>query len=446
MKSPYEERQFHIAEALRERRSGRRGFSSVYLVIIMSSLLALILVLIEAAAGFAAGSIAENYCLISGRSVLSEFQPRLYDRYGILALRADENRLSKLAGFYLGEAADMSAGLVNIVPDSISADSSSYRADDLRLFEDQIAEISKYIVVKNALDAAGISSLIEDIVSGKAAESYDASDTLDELDELSKAPKTPADGSPEEGPDAEKQKREQARKLRNQYKNAFRSYGRPDGNGMLERLADYVAGDMFCVEYAMRMFSNRYSMFTDTVLRYESEYLLFGGSTDAVNERAMRSALFIFRFTINLAGILSDPAEMARINSEAATVYFLLPTSLVVAVLTAVRAARLSAEHLNMLLAGEKVPILKGVDFGTYADYLRLFLYTVPKDTLLRRMMNVMEQNVAEEDGADFSFRSYCYGFELSAEFNKATHLPDFMGINGRRGRVVQKHAYLQTW
>lgn len=421
-------------------RNGRKGFSSVYLVIIMSSLMVLVLVLIEAAAGFAAGSIAESYCLLAGRSVLSEFQPELYDRYGILALRSDGGRLSKLARFYMDEAAGMSAGLVNISADTVTADPSGYRADDLAQLEAQIAEISKYMTARTVLEGTGMIDLIEGVLSGKAAEGYDASDTIDELDDLSKAPKeVPPEGESEQS----KEKRAQARKLRSKYKNSFRTYGRPNGDGMIERLGGYVRDDMFCVQYAMRVCSNRADMLGNTALAYESEYLLFGGRSDDVNERAMKAALFIFRFTVNIAGILRDPAEMSRINSEAASVFFLLPTPLVVAVLTAVRAAQLSHDQLALLLAGEKVPIIKGTNFGSYEDYLRLFLHTVPKDTLLLRLMNVMEQNITEEDGADFSFDTYCCGFVLTAEFTKETHLPDILGINGRRGRVVQRHAYL---
>jgi hypothetical protein len=418
----------------------RGGFSSVYLVVILSAFMALVLAVIEAAAGFAAGSIAENQCLIAGRSVLSEYQPQLYDRYGVLAMRSDEHRLSDLTMFYLTQAQIMSTGLVKISPVSVEADSSAFSGEDISQLEDQIVQISGYMAVKSALDETGLSKLIEDIISGKAAENYDGEGVEEELDELAKKPEKEPDDPEEAGSFIERRK--QAVELRRSYRNAFRTYGRPKKGNMVERLAGYVKDDLFAVNYSMRVCSNRAAPMSDTVLRYESEYLLFGGRSDPVNEKAMKTALFAFRFAVDLAGILSDSAEMASIHAAALS-FFLLPEPLVVAVLVAVRAARLASQQTDAILAGESVPIVSGLKFGKYEDYLALFLCSVPKSVLLSRLMTLMEQNVQIEDKADFSFAEYCYGYELRAEFSKRTHLPDFLGITRRKSVIEQVHGYV---
>ena len=64
-----------------------------------------------------------------------------------------------------------------------------------------------------------------------------------------------------------------------------------------------------------------------------------------------------------------------------------------------------------------------------------------PEQTRLARLMDVMQVNTAYMDGAAFSFRDYCYGFTLSATFEKRSVLPQVSG-GSRNGTVVQIHAY----
>ena len=64
------------------------GFSSIYVLLCLSSLVLFLLCVCELCSGYAAGSICENVCLVAGKSVLSEYQPDLQRRYGVFAVTA----------------------------------------------------------------------------------------------------------------------------------------------------------------------------------------------------------------------------------------------------------------------------------------------------------------------------------------------------------------------
>ena len=98
------------------------------------------------------------------------------------------------------------------------------------------------------------------------------------------------------------------------------------------------------------------------------------------------------------------------------------------------------------MCGGGCVEIIRGFTigsrrFGTYRDYAVLLLMLLPEQTRIARLMDIMQINAAYMDGASFAFRDYCYGFTLSAQFEKRSILPQISG-DSRRGCVVQIHAY----
>ena len=77
------------------------GFSSIYVLLCLSSLVLFLLCVCELCSGYAAGSICENVCLVAGKSVLSEYQPDLQRRYGVFAVTAFPQKLEPLNAFYI---------------------------------------------------------------------------------------------------------------------------------------------------------------------------------------------------------------------------------------------------------------------------------------------------------------------------------------------------------
>lgn len=138
-------------------------------------------------------------------------------------------------------------------------------------------------------------------------------------------------------------------------------------------------------------------------LRCELEILQ--DPSDAANRKALKMSLFALRFAVNEAKNVSETGELV--------------------VTTAVSAAQALAE-VRTLLAGGKVDKL-GLDM-----YQRLLLALLPRNEKLARLMDIMELNIRFVDGANFSFRNYAYGFELTAEF----------ALKKRLGDVTQTHIY----
>ncbi len=106
-----------------------KGYTSVFLVIIVLSVVMTCLVMVEVSAGFAARSIGENVCAVAGRSVLSEFQKDLFRRYRLFAVRKSEYFLQSKASFYINGSLEAERGLVRIQADCITVDTSEYEFD-----------------------------------------------------------------------------------------------------------------------------------------------------------------------------------------------------------------------------------------------------------------------------------------------------------------------------
>ncbi len=118
--------------------SRRSGFSSIFLVIILGSVMSLILAAASVSYVKASGSAAENLCLVTGRSILSEYNRKLSERYGVFALRAPEEKLETLADFYTGSHSEKSDMFLKVSPVSTDINTEEYCALDCGLFIEQI--------------------------------------------------------------------------------------------------------------------------------------------------------------------------------------------------------------------------------------------------------------------------------------------------------------------
>ena len=382
------------------------GFATVYLLMILSSLTMAIVMIINAACGFAARSIVNNVCASSGRSVLSEFQKDLYKRYGIFALRGDESVLSKLAGFYIRGSLDTGKALVRPAAQEIKASSESHPALDVEAFGLQVRRLAPM----TALTKGGIIDYILSNSDGsptglvkeikEAAEEDDAEEVIEEtIEDLSDA------ADKEFNKDKEKSKKKISNSDFKELPSQLLGYH--------QRLSALLSGGIkdisFAViaedEYIMSMCSNKCSNKGETVLDYETEYIIYGRNSDASNLKNVKLSLFSIRFAVNEAKYYSETGE--------------------VLIATASAVAKSVAE-VREILAGGKVDNL---DYGMY---LRILLALIPRNEKLARLMDIMQLNICKLDNANFSFRNYAYGFELNAVFM----------LKGREGDVVQEFVY----
>ncbi len=466
--------------------SGKRGFTVIHIVIIMSSLVFLLLVLLEASAASAAGSIAETVCASAGRSVLTEFEPALYGRYGILAMRSSSLRSEQLASYYLSSSLSGDSTVVRLAPSAVTADHEEYPALSTELFAVQIRQLGLIIAAKEALDETNISSFISRAAAGASrGSSVSLSGIREQLDSMKEEKEGGGGGSP--------RKREQAARLSDivkrgeEDKNARTSF-----SGKLTRtadlpsrllgygtrsillisggIADMSSDALFEDEYMVNVLSNCVNGSNDGVLRLECEYLMYGKSSDAENEKAVRRSLFALRMTANLAGILADAEKFEQVTAAAETIFFLIPLPIAVLAIASAWAGFEAKEDIRILFSGGCVPFVKSRSdwnlsldelfsnrtaaqrrpaagrkrplSGCYEDYLRFLLALVPRSEKLARLMDVIESNV-RLGGSEFRFTDYSYGFSLRVEFERRSLAPPAFSPGMRKTVVEHVHAYV---
>ena len=184
--------------------------------------------------------------------------------------------------------------------------------------------------------------------------------------------------------------------------------------GMLEISPTVIAAD----EYILSFCSNQLNQHTRTYLTYETEYILFGYSTDEANLSSIRRSIYAVLYAKNLAEageIPVDPIEAAILLA---------------------RVAFETESELDEIISGGEV------DGMCYTAYLRAFLSLLSRDEKMARLMDIMQLNLQYIDGSSFSFADYAYGFDLTARFAKKVVTADFAGTDRRYRTVVQTHTY----
>ena len=434
-----------------------QGFSSVYVILCLSALVLFLLCVCELCSGYAAGSMAENVCLTAGQSVLSEYQPDLQRRYGVFAVSSYEQKLTALSRFYIAENLNGANILVRPKLKGCEVSCEGFYGLDTEVLAQQIDSLGLLVLGEDILDETGALQLLKgllDPVSNREDE--------DAADELANVPPSSEGG---EG-------KKSAAELKKEYDDAMDPdldlhegkslvsvqkdmlpttiLGIKPSSSLLKYtvsslIQDGVSKDAILqARYITKVCSDFSREREDTVLGLETEYILFGRNSDKENEKEMKDALFKVRTAIDLARNLRNEEKMAG-YAAAAAAFPAVPQPLAILLLAAIDAARQARGEVTVLCNGGVVPILPAStglgSFGTYRDYATLLLLILPQQTRLARLMDIMQVNVAYMDGAAFSFRDYCYGYELRAEFEKQSFVPLLSGET-RQGSVQQIHSY----
>ena len=434
-----------------------KGFSSVYVVICLSALIFLLLCVCELCEGYAAGSICENVCLAAGKSVLSEYQPDLQRRYGIFALGSYEQKLESMNSFYIRHCLNGSWLLVR--PELTDCRVSMEGMEGLRtdVFAQQVEALGLLLAAKDGLELSGAADLLRalfDPVNGREDENASA-----ELEGLPPPEDGPAGMSPAElkkeydkamDPQLDAEEGKSLISVKKEELPTSLLGIRPSssllGYAASALVQDGVAASSFLqARYILGVCSCLTDMKNDTILGLETEYILFGKNSDRENEKEMKTALFKVRTAVNLSRNLKDEAKMTAYTAAAAACPA-VPQPLAVLIFAAIDAAQQAEREVLVLCSGGCVEIVRGAAvgsrrIGTYADYAMLLLMLLPEQTRMARLMDIMQIDTAYMDGAVFSFRDYCYGFKMVADFEKRSILPQVSGRT-RNGTVEQIHAY----
>ena len=377
----------------------KKGFASVYLVLILGSLVSFVLIVCEAASGFAAGSIAENLCMTAGRSVLSEFNKELYSRYGIFALRSDGIFLEDMYSYYLQQGLGSSDGFLTMSCRQLSIDTEGYAGLDADALMPQVLSLGKLCAAEALLDSDGLSDLLQKLAAlgGKDLGTEDVGRMLSDLKEQADEEEEAAAAEYTEDPGLEdsgdggsaaqakaKKKKSQISALKAIYEAAQRvgEASCEDGNtipaealallpsaqlGTGSRsllllsggLAGLSADSLLADEYMIHALGDLQEGREGSFLLYQCEYLLFGKASDRENAKACRFCIFRLRTALNTAALLADPSKYSELCTAAAMGFGLLPQPAAVMILAAVWGAAEASADTDELFSGGTVPYIK---------------------------------------------------------------------------------------
>lgn len=202
------------------------------------------------------------------------------------------------------------------------------------------------------------------------------------------------------------------------------------------READQLSFDEYILEKCGTLLTGN----GGSALKYETEYILFGGETDKDNLTGMMTSLLLVREAANAAYIFRDGAKCAEAESLAAGVctLLLIPecTEAVKSLILAAWACAESESDVKTLMKGGRVPLMKtssdwktkmwdillrpaaykGGEGLSYQDYLRIFLFLENQEQAAFRLMDVMEMNIRATDGNSGFRMDWCLD-SFSADF-----------------------------
>ncbi|HVI42565.1 MAG TPA: DUF5702 domain-containing protein [Anaerovoracaceae bacterium] len=410
----------------------KRGATSVFLTMILASILMVVSLFIHAASQNAGRSYADAVFDLAGRSVLSEYDIQLQKRYGIFAVHTDERQAEEKVRYYadysfhnnfLKEALrDKNyIDLLKLELESVHVNLKGYSMTDTDNFEKQILDYMKY-------------GLIKDYLSNEKA--YQQEESNIELKNEQVISSLPSNGYSS---------------------NIFTDLKRIAENGLPSLKEIEKAGkDNFLVdEYIMRNFLNhrRGNETRDTFFSNEVEYLLKGNFNDQENYDAVRRDLFIMRSALNLIHISSDPDKQRQIKEIAAFLTIVKGEKVGEAFIEGEWAAAEAENDLRLLEEGKQVPLKKGRDNWAvqlhrsvefiwkedyieprkmngynYEEYLRILLFLENREKKLLRCMDLIQLNMKGSYNQGFDLKEYYGGFQFEAvaKERKFTYIQKF--------------------
>ncbi|MDD4566162.1 MAG: DUF5702 domain-containing protein [Eubacteriales bacterium] len=420
----------------------KKGSTAVFLTIILASMILVTIFFINEASKSAGSSYTDAVLELAGRSVLSEYDIPLLERYGIFAFRAEQSQVESKLKFYTDYSfhnnllKELSRDRKYLDPlkleiESMYVDLKGYSITDAEIFESQILEYIKTGVIKNILrddegvrpEKLDIELKNQKIINGLPSNGYSKS-TLD------------------------------IKRLVD------------EGIPSIETIRDTGSKSFLVNEYIMGNFYNNANgkETRDSFFSNEVEYILNGEFNDQENYKDVRMILFIMRTGLNSLHIYSDSAKRNEILTLASLLTPGPGMILTEALITSAWAAAEAENDMRRLEAGKKVALIKTKDQwaldlnnsveydiensdeiepkkksrgytepvskngNDYEDYLRILLFLENREIKLLRCMDLVQLNMKSSYRKDFDLKEYYGGFQFET--------------------VVQgkKHSYIQKY
>ena len=403
--------------------SNERGSVSVFLILLLLAAIVAVGSLTEAAISIASRSYGYAVLDLAGRSVLSEYDRELRNRYGLFGLSTTTEKVAERLELYTETSFHKEAGAIDffrIRSKKYEIDLSMHALTQPDLLEKQIIQETGFVLRSDLLSIIDLTSHAEE--------------------------------QKQEHP--ERKERRAERELRNadiisQLPSRLHQLQRgflPDLLIGAEEFDDLnKAGAILRKEAAINLYILRHfrdrsdaAEWSNTFFVYEIEYILFGAENDSKNRSMTKTALLFFRTAMNFQHIMTNVDKQRAVERLALALTpgpEALATQLVLATTWAGAEAFVDWEKLDQ---GYKVPLMKESEDWTlsldnavegilsmwnppalkqdkglnYKNHLLLFLFARERTTKLIRIMDLIQLNLIGDH--DSSFRlSGCYsGFD----------------------------------
>ena len=355
--------------------NNKTGSSMIFLSMILAGLIGLAVLLSVNAREKAELSYRRTVTDMACRSVLSEYDLKLKDDYGIFAFRGAEKYIEDRLSYYLKYAEDNSNIMFSALPETMSADVKGFEIIDTNNFEKQIVDAAKYgfFSPKPSSKAA---------VPGRERAQLDSAAVISGL---------PSAGFTGKALDLD-----------------FPDLTADGLKGLISK-----TGKTFMTnKYAFSVFNCKTKQLEnrDSYFNYEIEYLICGYFADAGNLDKIKDYLVTLRTPVNIAKIYADPVRSSEALAEAELIAPGPGAQAVQLLIITDWATQDSKKDAEALFEGEKA------DGLAYEDYLAVFLSLQDRETKLLRMMDLIQINMRKDYYNGFLLSEHLCGFYLDTK------------------------------
>ncbi len=432
-------------------RGNKKGATTVFLCMILSSLLLLVSMFGEAAAGMASRSYANSVFDLAGRSILSEYDRSLKSRYGIFGFLMEEDVVEAKVDNYMNESFKTGFGKTRLLPLSlvhIQVDLSEQVMTNPELLKQQILDHMSYRVffdVLYVLDALEFLKYEEGQQTGEGEADTSGIKNMRTLRN-------------------DKVIRELPSRLLQGMDGGFKSILELPLPSEIRQLS-YKE---LCLNlYILKHFRHDLDspQWNNTFFSNEVEYILCGRLSDESNHNIVYLSLLAYRTVINAAHIYADADKWEAVTLAATLAGGGVASPAALTAITGIWAGAEAASDMNRLLKGKKVPLIKTsedwvldltkalegtVDSGLesseegeglcYEDYLFLLLCFKDDESKLIRIMDLIQLNIKGETNENFTLSRCFSGFRFHATVARDTGFPGL--LSNRNGEFSGTHIY----
>ncbi|MEG0291252.1 MAG: DUF5702 domain-containing protein [Anaerovoracaceae bacterium] len=391
----------------------KKGSITVFLGIVLMSMFLLTFTFIKETKHSCEVAYVNSVASVSGRSILSEYNSKLKDDYGIFAFSGLPPEISEKVLYYVNNSLDEKETLKIR---GVESDTSDFELSNLNVFKKEIIEYSKYLIAKSLIEKDETADFI---ITGKQVIGEMRDGIIKNSSVINSLP---------------------SREI--SVNDNIISKFKENING-LESIFTTIGDELLLENYFFNVCGNGGKTYKkDTFFANEIEYLIAGKQSDYGNFLKVKRKIIMVRNLLNLLYIKSDPKMMAEIKSLA-----LLMTPGPAAIgteLILMEGWALAEAHndFKLLVNRKKVPIYKtkmnwAIDLESsinsnkngfidtknksglnYKGYLKLLLHFVDSDTKLVRMMDLMQINLQGTKDKGFLIKAANTGFYFNLNVN----------------------------